>query len=126
LAVDALLLAVQMCNSNPRQDSTGKELHGDYRMKNINWFKYRQYLGYVIDLARIFPIINKQRGISNLFWGLASQIIELPNRLWIFILQVENQLTSFLSLLLPAEIIEIGLQCLKIFRLETAWQILLR
>lgn len=95
-------------------------------MKNINWFKYRQYLGYVIDLARIFPIINKQRGISNVIWGLAYQITELPNRLWVFTLQVENQLTSFLSLLFPAGIIEIGLQCLKIFRLETAWQILLR
>lgn len=95
-------------------------------MKNINWFKYRQYLGYAIDLARIFPIINKQTGLSKTFWGLLSQILELPHFIWMLILDLEYQIANFLMGLLPPGFTEMCLYTLKIFRLETVLQTVLR
>jgi hypothetical protein len=95
-------------------------------MKNINWFKYRQYLGYAIDLARIFPIINKQTGLSKPFWGLLSQILELPQLIWLFVLDLEYQFANFLMGLLPTGSTEMCLSALKIFRLETVLQTVLK
>ena len=92
-------------------------------MKDINWFKYKEYLGYAIDLARIFPLINKQRGISNFFVGLASQLFEIPILIWIFFLELETQLFKFLMGLVPIGIIEIWLHILRLFRIETGLQL---
>ena len=70
-------------------------------MKNLNWFKYRQYLGYVIDLARIFPIINKHRGVSNFIAGISSHVIEMPhnlvNVLCESLVKANNMLLAYIS-----------------------------
>ena len=91
-------------------------------MKNINWFMVRQLLGYGIDLARIFPLITKQRGISKFVAGITSQIIGAPDTFWLFLLNLDLQLKSFCSGLLPRWVNELSLNIPSSFRLESAIQ----
>jgi len=72
------------------------------QMKNLNWFKYRQYLGYVIDLARIFPIINKQRGVSKLLAGISSHIFEAPFSIWAFLQNLEMSFVKIFIEIIPS------------------------
>ena len=91
-------------------------------MKNINWFKYRQYLGYAIDLGRIFPLINKQRGISRLIAEISTQIIEAPYTLWVFLINLDKFMQRAIPSLIPGWISEMSLINLSFVRLETAIQ----
>jgi hypothetical protein len=94
-------------------------------MKNINWFKYRQYLGYAIDLGRIFPLINKQSGISRLIVEISTQIIEVPTTFWFLLINLNQYLQRVLLSLLPRWIYELSLINLSFVRPETVIQSLL-
>jgi hypothetical protein len=94
-------------------------------MKNINWFKYRQYLGYAIDLGRIFPLINKQSGISRLIVEISTQIFEVPTTFWFLLINLNQYLQRVLLSLLPRWIYELSLINLSFVRPETVIQSLL-
>jgi hypothetical protein len=94
-------------------------------MKNINWFKYRQYLGYAIDLGRIFPLLSKQSGLSTISSRLYYQLIEILNVIWILMLNIERQIFNFLVGLFPGWFYEFSLHKLINIRLETAIQFVL-
>jgi len=85
-------------------------------MKKINWFKYGQIIRYGFDLARIFPIINKQRGISKFVAGSTSQIVDAPNTLWVFLINFDLQLRGVLSGLLHGWLSELSFNSLSLFR----------
>ena len=91
-------------------------------MKNINWFKYKQYLGYAIDLGRMFPLINKQRGITRLIAEISSQIIEGPSRFWVLLVNLDLYLHRAISSFLPGWFYEVSLIKLSTIRLEIALQ----
>ena len=95
---------------------------GKNRMKKINWFAIKQIMGYGIDLARIFPIIIKKRGISKLIAGIFSQIIEAPQFFWAHLLDLDLQLRSILFGLVPGWVYELSLNNLGSIRLETVIQ----
>lgn len=95
-------------------------------MKKINWFEFKQIMGYGIDLARIFPLIIKQRGISKLIAGITSQIIEAPNTFWLILLNLDLQLKSIFSGLIPEWLYKLSLNILSSFRLESTIQSVLR
>jgi hypothetical protein len=95
---------------------------GKNRMKKINWFGIKQIMGYGIDLARIFPIISKKRGISKLIAGISSQIIEAPHSFWAHILDLDLHLRSILFGLVPAWVYELSWNNLGSIRLETVIQ----
>jgi hypothetical protein len=95
---------------------------GKNRMKKINWFAIKQIMGYGIDLARIFPIINKKRGISKLIAGISSQIIETPHSFWAHLLDLDLRLRSILFSLEPRWVYELSLNNLGSIRLETVIQ----
>ena len=95
-------------------------------MRKINWFKYGQIMRYGIDLARIFPILIKQRGTSKLISGISSHIIEAPNTFWLILLNLDLQLMSIFSGLIPRWLYELGLTNISSFRLESTIQSVLR
>lgn len=91
-------------------------------MKDINWFKYKQYLGYAIDLARIFPLINKQKGITRLISEVSTQIIEAPSSFWIMLINLDKYLSRLISSLVPGWSFKLILVNLSFLPLETALQ----
>jgi len=97
-------------------------LSGENEMKNINWFKYKQYLGYAIDLGRMFPLINKQRGITRLIAEISSQIIEAPSTFWVMLINLDKYLYRVISSLIPGWSYELSLIKLSFVRLETGIQ----
>ena len=101
-------------------------LRGDYQMKNINWFKYRQYLGYAIDLGRIFPLLSKQKGLSKFFLSLYYQLVEINNIMWILLQDIGYQISNFMIGVFPGWLFEFGVSNLINLRLETAAKFVLR
>ena len=95
-------------------------------MRKINWFKFGPIMRYGFDLARIFPIIIKQRGISKLIAGITSNIIEAPNTFWLILLNLDLQLMSIFSGLIPRWLYELSLNIISSFRLESTIQSVLR
>lgn len=87
-------------------------------MNNINWFKYRQYLGYAIDLGRIFPLLSKQKGWAKFFSGIFLQLIESINSVWMQIQEIAHQINFLLVGLLPNWIYEASLNRLLSIRVE--------
>ena len=94
-------------------------------MKDINWFKYRQYLGYAIDLGRFFPLINKQKGITRLIAEISTRIIEAPSTFWVMLINLDQYLNRVISSLIPGWSYELSLINLSFVRLETAIQSML-
>lgn len=88
-------------------------------MKKNNWFKYGQFMRYGFDLARMFPIIIKQRGISKYIAGITSQIVDTPNTFWLYLINLDLQLKGIFPGLLPRCLFELDLNNLILFRLET-------
>jgi len=68
-------------------------------MKKINWFKYGRLMRYAFDLARIFPIIIKQRGTSKLISGISSHIIEASQAYWLLLSNIDQQVNKLLFIL---------------------------
>ena len=95
-------------------------------MKNINWFKYRQYLGYAIDLGRIFPLISKQKGLSRIFLSLYLEVVEIINIIGMLFQVIGQKINSFLVGFFPGWFYEFVLANLINVRLETAAQFVLR
>lgn len=89
-------------------------------MQNINWFKYRQYLGYAIDLGRIFPLLSKQRELSKCWPKSYYQLLEILNFIWIQFLDIGCKISNFLVGLIPGWIYDFSLHNLITIRLETA------
>ena len=66
----------------------------------VKLFKYGYLIRYAFDHGRIFPIIIKQRGISKLIAGISSQIIEAPTIIWVYITNLDHQLSNLAANLL--------------------------
>ena len=90
-------------------------------MRKINWFEFKQIMGYGIDLARIFPIIIKQRGISKLVAGISSHIIEAPSTLWVFFFNLDYQFSKLITSLVPGWVVELSMQKISSLRIETVF-----
>jgi hypothetical protein len=95
-------------------------------MKNVNWFKYRQYLGYAMDLGRIFPLLSKQNSVSKFIGVVNYQLTDFVNSNWTLLLDFGQQFNILLIELIPSWIYEFGLIRLISLRIETACQIVLR
>ena len=93
-------------------------------MKDINWFKYRQYLGYAIDLGRIFPLLSKQKGWTKFLAGILLQVVETLYSAWIHLLDIAFQINYFLAGLIPSWIYENSLNKLPSLRLEATLQLI--
>ena len=88
-------------------------------------FNYGYLIRYGFDLGRIFPIIIKQRGVSKFVAGIGSQIIETPHSIWIFVLNIDLQMRTLLSGLIPGRIIDVWVINFRSVRLDAAFQSLL-
>ena len=110
----------------PRGYGQSIRVRGDYQMKNINWFKYKQYLGYAIDLGRIFPLLSKQKGLSKFLLSLYYQMVEIINIMWILLQDIGYQISSFMIGVFPGWFYEFGIANLINIRLETAAKLVLR
>ncbi len=87
--------------------------------KSIDWFKFRQFMGYAFDLGRIFPIIIKQKVISKLVAGISTHIVEAPLTFWYFLSDLGLQLKNNLMTILPGWISELWIYYLSAFHLKT-------
>ena len=54
-------------------------------------FKYGYLIRHAFDLGRIFPIIIKQRGVSQLVPSITSEIVDFPMILRMYITSLNNQ-----------------------------------
>ena len=54
-------------------------------------FRYGYLIRYGFDLGRIFPIIIKQRGVSQLVCSITSEIVDFPMILRMYITSLNNQ-----------------------------------
>jgi hypothetical protein len=54
-------------------------------------FRYGYLIRIAFDHGRIFPIIVKQRGVSNFIAGISSHIIEAPTTIWGNLLNFDQQ-----------------------------------
>ena len=60
-------------------------------------FKYGYLIRHAFDLGRIFPILIKQRGVSNFIAGVSSQIIDAPTILLTNINSINNKVAMLWS-----------------------------
>jgi hypothetical protein len=91
-------------------------------MKKTNWIRYWEIMRYYgFDLARILPIIIKQRGTSKLISGISSHIIEAPNTFWVFFLNLDYQLSKLITSLVPGWVVELSMQKISSLRIETVF-----
>lgn len=95
-------------------------------MKNINWFKCRQYLGFAMDLGRIFPLLSKQNSVSKLIGVVNYQLTDFVNSIWIMLLDLGQQINILLIGLIPSWIYQYGVVQLINFRIETLSKVILR
>jgi ABC-type transport system involved in cytochrome c biogenesis permease subunit len=91
-------------------------------MKKTNWIRYWEIMRYYgFDLARIFPILIKQRGTSKLISGVSSHIIEAPSTFWVYFLNLDYQLSKLITSLVPGLVVELSMQKISSLRLETVF-----
>jgi len=87
--------------------------------------RYGYLIRYAFDLGRIFPIIIKQRGVSNFIAGTSSHILNAPTNIWVFLLNLDLQFKTGYLTTLSGWISEMWLYILSLFRPDTAIPFLL-
>ena len=71
-------------------------------------FRYGYLIRHTFDLGRIFPLLIKQRGISQLIAGIGSQITSAPTTIWTFIHNLDQYILRFSSGLIPGRVSELS------------------
>ena len=64
--------------------------------------RYGYLIRYGFDLGRIFPIIIKQRGVSNFIAGISSHIFEAPFSIWAFLQNLEMSFVKIFFEIIPS------------------------
>lgn len=88
-------------------------------MKKINWYPYIQMLRQGFDLARIFPIISKQRAISELISGISSQIMDASYSFFFSVIQFDLNIRNLVYGFFPNKIFGMAFWNIHSFRLHS-------
>ncbi len=81
-------------------------------------FRYGYLIRYAFDLGRIFPLISKQRGVSNYIAGIASLIIDAPTHIWVYFNYLDQRVWIFINGLLLGLVNRINLGVSNCFQPE--------